>query len=94
MWFCLHTHSWFLKIHKKSWICSGRDKLVDLLISHSADVNLKTNNGQSPLYTATFENFQNIVEVLLRSGADVNSQESNGFSPLHVAINKGILLHG
>lgn len=72
---------------------SGDEKIVELLLSatsgSSVDLNLKDNNGLSPLLTAVVLDKEKIAEVLLGKGADVNVKDKDGLSPLALALKKG-----
>lgn len=77
----------FLKLN-----VSGDEKIVELLLAtsgSSVDLNLKDNNGLSPLLTAVVLEKEKIAEVLLRKGADVNVKDKDGLSPLALALKKG-----
>ena len=54
-----------------------------------ADVNIRANNGASPLHFAASEGRSNIVDYLLKYGADVNIIRNDGASPLHFAASEG-----
>ncbi|MGB2863329.1 MAG: ankyrin repeat domain-containing protein, partial [Sedimentisphaerales bacterium] len=51
---------------------NGEIERVKLLISEGADVNVKNNEGLTPLHCAAREGHKEIVELLLAHGADVN----------------------
>jgi len=51
---------------------NGEIERVKLLISEGADVNVKNNDGQTPLHYAARKGHKEIVELLLAHGADVN----------------------
>jgi ankyrin repeat protein len=74
----------------------GRIAMVRLLINMGADVN-GIINGESPLYTALYWEYQEIARVLIEAGADVNfkvphQDDDNwyeGRSVLHESIENG-----
>jgi ankyrin repeat protein len=55
----------------------------------SADINLRDENGQSPLFTASMHGHCDVVKYLISSGADINLRDENGQSPLFIASCKG-----
>lgn len=64
----------------------GDKHIVELLVKHGADINVRQENNMTPLDCA-IENMQsNIIEFLLANGADVNLQDNYGVTPLHRAI--------
>lgn len=65
----------------------GSLRIVELLITAGADVNLKDSTGSVPLHAAAEKGNREIIAILLRHGADVNaSDDMHGVTPLHVAI--------
>jgi len=71
--------------------CSaGYVNIVHLLLSHNADVNKLTTNGQSSLHYAASRDRIEICEMLLSNNANVNVQDTTSMaSPLHRAASKG-----
>lgn len=68
-------------LHRACW--SGHIKIVSLLISQDADVNVKDADGYTPLHWAAWNGKKECVEVLLRAGARANAQDRYGYTPLH-----------
>ena len=66
-----------------------RDKTVESLIQKGADVNLCTDDGISPLWTACYEGHENTAQLLLNNGAEVNLCTDDGISPLWTACENG-----
>lgn len=60
-------------------------KLVRVLIQKGANVNIKTNDGDTPLhYAACGSGSESIesIKILLSNGADINSRDNMGRTPL------------
>jgi ankyrin repeat protein len=68
-------------------------ELIEYLIDHGADMDLKDYQGKTPLLISTeFRNPYNqmaIVKLLVDNGADVNAIVSFGYTPLHAAAYDG-----
>lgn len=60
-------------------------RLVELLLSHKADVNAKDSNGRTPLYYAVVHRYKDEVELLIANKADVNSRDKSGQTLVRVA---------
>jgi ankyrin repeat protein len=56
-------------------------EIAELLISKSADVNAKANDGWTPLHWAADKGHKEIVELLIAAGADVNARSRWGGTP-------------
>ncbi|KAK3108342.1 hypothetical protein FSP39_005885, partial [Pinctada imbricata] len=74
---------------------SGDRTLVTYMLKKGADVTLRTKNGDSPLYLATYgivnsgQPDLSLIIVLVKAGCAVNTQNHNGYTPLHRAASKG-----
>lgn len=66
-----------------------RDEIIQILLSHGADVNLCTKNGVSPLQIASQKGYDKTVELLLHKGADINKCNKNEVSSLYLACQDG-----
>ena len=67
----------------------GNDiKAVQWLLANGADVNVKENDGFTPLHSAADENASEAAVVLLANGAEVNAKDNDGWTPLHWAADK------
>lgn len=64
----------------------GSSAAVKRLITHGANVNVKSPSGQTPLHVACFKGNLEQVAVLLKSGADINAATEDGSRPIHSAI--------
>jgi len=64
-------------------------EMVRFLIKYGADVNAKTNNGQTALHrTARWGNLE-VLQALLDSGADPGLNDNTGALPWQIASDKG-----
>ncbi|XP_054846329.1 ankyrin repeat domain-containing protein 53 [Eublepharis macularius] len=52
------------------------------LISKSADVNIKNQNGVTPLHKAASEGRTSCVKILIEAGADVHAKDAEGQEPV------------
>ena len=62
----------------------GDEKLVDLLLSHSADLNVKTKDGYTPFMKASMHGHINICLNLIRKGADITTINTFGETSLDI----------
>ncbi|EPS26278.1 hypothetical protein POX_c04747 [Penicillium oxalicum] len=70
--------------------CSAHERIVHLLLSNGANVNVQNANGQTPLHIAAQHGHIGIVRLLLASKfIDVNIQDHRGATPLHLASENG-----
>ena len=70
---------------------NAETEIVALLITASADVNVKDNSGVTPLWLAAqrgFKEAKEVIELLIAKGADVNAK-ANGKTPLDWAMMEG-----
>lgn len=61
------------------------ETMIDLLLSHGADINSRGLGGQTPLQTACDNDDIRMTEHLLARGADVNRANYEGLTVLHRA---------
>lgn len=59
---------------------------VRRLIEDGANVNVKDENSDTPLYIAVGQGHKEIAELLISKGADVNVVCTLGYTPLHWAV--------
>lgn len=64
----------------------GVSEIVELLLTHKADVNARDHNGDTPLLRAVREQNQPMVELLLSNQADPSALDAQGFPPLQLAL--------
>ncbi|MBI1746828.1 MAG: ankyrin repeat domain-containing protein [Acidobacteria bacterium] len=71
----------------------GHRQVVDLLLTHGADVNIPSQNAMAvaPLHSAVARQQVTIAAVLLAKGAEVNARQAGGITPLHQAVQSGQL---
>ena len=67
-------------------IHAGNVKVVEVLVTMGADVNLKDKSGFTPLH---FAGDAEIVELLVHSGANLDAKDEHGITPLHCATYHG-----
>jgi ankyrin repeat protein len=60
----------------------GNVLLVNLLLLHQADPNLKNTGGSTALKLAVLKGQTAILKLLLSQGADPNLKDEKGFTPL------------
>ncbi|PVD36268.1 hypothetical protein C0Q70_03246 [Pomacea canaliculata] len=66
----------------------GQKEVVDILLSHGANVNIKTKVGDmTPLLLACQMDFPDIVRRLLQEGANLEAEDAEGRTALHAASN-------
>jgi ankyrin repeat protein len=63
--------------------------VLELLIKHGAQVNVRNLQNETPLHGAASYGNANAVELLLRNGADVKALDNAGRTPLHEAAECG-----
>ena len=59
------------------------------MYSSNYDINVRDNNGFTPLLWAVQEKRYNAVEYLLLNGADVNIGDYEGFDAIYIASSQG-----
>jgi ankyrin repeat protein len=65
------------------WSERGRPLLsmIELLVAHGVDVNVKDKEGLTPLHCAAYEGYEDIAALLLARGADVNARTASDPRP-------------
>ena len=62
---------------------------VKRLIDGGADIDVKTNDGDTPLHSAAWFGQTETALALINAGADINAKENDGWTPLHIAAQEG-----
>ena len=65
---------------------SGRNKVIDYLLSQGIDVNASDIEGGTPLHLAAIEGHTKTAELLISKGAEVNAKDFLGMTALDIAI--------
>ncbi|XP_045165033.2 ankyrin repeat and sterile alpha motif domain-containing protein 1B-like [Mercenaria mercenaria] len=63
----------------------GKPDIVQLLLQHKCNVNVRDNRENLPLHHAAMKGHADIVQTLLDAGSEINAQEKNGWTALHNA---------
>ena len=63
---------------------NGHERVVELPLRHSAEVNLQDGDGYTALMLATIKGHGRVVDLLLRAGADTKPRNAHGRSALQV----------
>ena len=69
----------------------GHIEIIRLLLQNGAEVNVKSNDGYTPLHYAAIRGHVEILHLLVENGADIEAQDSIGWRALHYAANYGHL---
>jgi ankyrin repeat protein len=67
-------------------VATGNTEVVKQAI---ADVNTKTELGETPLHLAALEGHKKVAELLIADGVDVNTKDKIGSTPLCMAVAAG-----
>lgn len=65
----------------------GRDEIVEILISHNAEVNYQNKIGQTALHCAAGYGYLKVVRRLLAAGANTALQDLDGNTAIDLAKN-------
>lgn len=66
-----------------------KNGVIELLIADRADVNMKDQDGETPLHYAAQHGDKHAAKLLIANRADVNTKNNNGETPLHCATRWG-----
>jgi uncharacterized protein len=73
----------------QSAAAARRAKIVELLLKHKADPNVREQGGYTPLHAAAQNGDQETIHALLYGGADLTLQGEDGKVPLDLALEAG-----
>ena len=59
---------------------------VEKFITEANDVDIRNENGRTPLHNAAYYGSVEIAELLVNASADVNAKDNDGQAPLHSAL--------
>jgi uncharacterized protein len=68
---------------------AGHTKIVDFLLRHKADPNIREQGGFTPLHAAAQNGDKEMIHTLLYGGADLTLQSDDGRTPLDLALESG-----
>ena len=63
-------------------------KLIELLLKHNPDINVKDNRGNTCLIIAVQNNNRKMIKIILNYGADINIRNNNNKNALLIAVKK------
>ena len=64
----------------------GHKNIILLLLSHGADINIRSSDGRSGLLWAAYRNKIEVMELLLDNGADLHLEDNKGWNALDIAV--------
>ena len=67
-------------------IAKGNVEIVSLLIKNNADINVKDDQGETPLFWAVDQRNLVLVDLLIKKGAQTDITNTRGYSPLFRAV--------
>jgi uncharacterized protein len=73
----------------QSAAAAGHAKIVDLLLKHKADPNIREQGGYTPLHAAAQNGDQEVIRILIYGGADLTLQSDDGKMPIDLALEEG-----
>ena len=76
----------FTPLHEAAFY--GQERIIQLLLSHKADVNSRCRLEATPLHCASQQGHLAFVVTLLQAGADPLLPDEDGFLPIHKAAEK------
>lgn len=65
-------------IHSNSYSNTITKRVIQLFLSHGAEINAKNENGQTPLHEACLKHLDGIITFLFHEGADINVEDKTG----------------
>lgn len=73
----------------QSAAAAGHAKIVELLLKHKADPNVREQGGYTPLHAAAQNGDREVIRALLYGGADLVIRAEDGKLPLDLALEAG-----
>ena len=73
----------------QSAAAAGHSKVVELLLKHGADPNVREQDGYTPLHAAAQNGDVEIIRTLIYGGADLLARSEDGRTPLDLALQAG-----
>ncbi len=73
----------------QSAVAARHSKIVELLLEHGADPNVRQAGGFTPLHAAAQNGDADIIRILLFGGAVLNSKNDEGKTPFDLAAEAG-----
>ena len=67
----------------------GHLEIVELLLNNGADIEVKTDRGETPLLKACRQGHLSITKLLLDGGANIVDYNEEDWNPLHEACSRG-----
>ena len=65
---------------------AGHIEAVKQYLAAGEDVNMRDDNGITPLHWAAYQGTKEVVELLIGGGADVNAKKNDSTTPIDWAI--------
>ena len=73
----------------QSAVAAGNIEVIKALLTHGADVNVRSAEGMTALHAAAFEGNAAIVKLLIANGADIEAKTNKGETAREIAGKKG-----
>ena len=73
----------------QSAAAAGHGKIVELLLKHKADPNVREQGGYTPLHAAAQNGDKDMIRALIYGGADFTIQSDDGKMPVDLALEAG-----
>lgn len=67
----------------------GKTRMVVALLREGADINVTTNDGQTPLHHAAAGGYTDTAIALMKRGARAHARDESNRTPLNVAMGNG-----